>query len=174
VGTFELMATVSQIALAPAPAAPPDRLVTRDLHEAPVVPTDAIHVVFTTAHQTLAAIRVAAALGRRFAGPLRLIQFRTVPYPLRVDAAADVSATETAAFVDRVKREGIEVQVRVYLCRSGARALSRAFKPRSLIVIGGRRSWWPTASERLRRRLEAAGHFVLFVDASWHPEPSRA
>jgi len=40
------------------------------------------------------------------------------------------------------------------------------FKPHSLIVVGGRIGWLPTRPERMRRMLEAAGHFVMFVDAS--------
>jgi hypothetical protein len=41
-----------------------------------------------------------------------------------------------------------------------------AFKPNSLVVIAGRRGWLPTQSTRWRRALEAAGHFVVFVDTS--------
>lgn len=156
--------------------APPLAESTRWLLErdAPVVRTDAVHVVFTTPAETLAAVRVAAALGRRLGAPLRVIQFRAVPYPLAVDEPAGVSPVETETFVEKLKAEGIDVRVRVYLCRSDARLLPKAFKRHSVVVIGGRRSWWPTASERLRRRLEAAGHFVVFVEAAEHQERSRA
>ena len=43
-----------------------------------------------------------------------------------------------------------------------------AFKPHSIVLVGGRHRPWPTASERLHRRLEDAGHFVVFVDALMH------
>jgi hypothetical protein len=45
-----------------------------------------------------------------------------------------------------------------------------AFRSHSLIVIGGRPSWWPTRPERCRRLLEAAGHFVVFVGEGEHQE----
>jgi hypothetical protein len=141
---------------------------------APVVRTDTVNVVFTTAEETLAAVRVAAAIGKALAVPLTLIHFRAVPYSLSLDAPAGVSPVEPDAFVERVRSEGIDVRVRVYLCRREERVLPMAFKRHSFIVIGGRRSWWPTASERLRRRLEAAGHFVVFVETFGQKESSLA
>jgi hypothetical protein len=47
--------------------------------------------------------------------------------------------------------------------------LARALLRRgSLVVIGGRHSWWPTRPERLRRTLEAQGHIVVFVNEAEH------
>ena len=40
------------------------------------------------------------------------------------------------------------------------------FKPNSLVVVAGRRGWWPTQSNRWRRALEDEGHFVAFIDTS--------
>jgi hypothetical protein len=131
----------------------------------PRIQTDSVHIVFTTIEDTLAAVRVAAELGKSMAVPLTLIHFRAVPYPLSVDAPAGLSPVETDAFTERLRAEGIEVRVRVYVCRHERHVIPFAFKPHCLIVIGGRRGWWPTAAERWRRRLETAGHFVVFVDA---------
>lgn len=134
--------------------------------DVPLIRTDSIYIVFTTIDETFAAVRVAAELGKAMAVPLTLIHFRAVPYPLSVEAPAGLSPVETDAFMDRLRDEGIEVRVRVYLCRNERRVIPFAFKPRCLIVIGGRHGWWPTAAARWRQRLEAAGHFVLLVDAS--------
>ncbi len=133
---------------------------------APAVRTDAVYIVFTTIDETLAAVRIADALGIAMGVPLTLIHFRVVPYPLSVDAPAGVSPVETHAFAQRIREEGIDLRVRVYLCRNEARAMPMAFRGHAFIVIGGRRSWWRTPAERWRRRLEAAGHFVVFVDMS--------
>jgi hypothetical protein len=138
---------------------------------ASAIRTDVVNILFTTIDETFVAVRVAAALGDVMAAPLTLIHFRTVQYPLSLDAPAGVSPVETAAFVDRLRSQGIDMRVRVYLCRDADRALPLALRPHSLIVIGGRRrSWWPTPAERLQRRLERAGHFVVFVDSSEHEE----
>jgi hypothetical protein len=142
--------------------------------DGPLIRTDSIYIVFTTIEETLAAVRVAAELGKAMAVPLTLIHFRTVPYPLSVEAPAGLSPVETDAFVQRLRAEGIEVRMHVYLCRNERRVIPFAFKQRCLIVIGGRHAWWPTASERWRQRLEAAGHFVLFVNASAAPTQRNA
>ncbi len=126
--------------------------------------TEAIHVVFTSIAETLEALRVAARLGAAMTVPVTVVHFRAIPYPLSLDAPAGLSPLETEEFVSRVRSEGIAARLRVFLCRNEERALPTAFRPHSLIVIGGRRRWWPTSVQRLRRRLESAGHFVVFVD----------
>jgi hypothetical protein len=139
-----------------------------------VVRTDAVNVVFTTADDTLAAVHVASAIGKALAAPLTVFHFSPVPYPLADAAPAGVPTVEAETFIERVRAEGIEARVRVYLCGLDDHVLPNAFRPHSFIVVGGRRSWWPTAAERLRRRLEAAGHFVVFVDGSEQKESVRA
>jgi hypothetical protein len=75
-----------------------------------------------------------------------------------------VAAIDHDAFKERLRKQGVDARVRIYLCRNRASVIPMAFRSRSLIVVGGKRRWWPTAAERWRRRLEAAGHLVLFVD----------
>jgi len=148
-----------------APLIEPRSAQAREL-DVPLIRTDSIYIVFTTCVETVAAVRVAAELGKAMAVPLTLIHFRAVPYPLSVEAPAGLSPVETNTFTDRLRDEGIEVRVRVYLCRNERRIIPFAFTPHCLIVIGRRQRWWPTAADRWRQRLEAAGHFVLLVDTS--------
>jgi hypothetical protein len=130
--------------------------------------TDAVYVVFTSIDETLAAVRFAGEFAAALGASLTLVHFRTVPYVLPVDAPNGLSPVETDAFVDRLGdaacETGITVRVRVYLCRNVQHVIPLAFKPHSMIVMAGRRTWWPTRTERWRRTLEAAGHFVVFVD----------
>jgi hypothetical protein len=132
----------------------------------PAVCTEAVHVVFTTSDETLAAARVARDLTVAMGVPLMLIHFRTLPVAGAADGASRFPPAETEAFVARLRAEGVNVRLRVYVARSDRRAMPFAFKAHSLIVIAGRHRWWPTRSERWRRALEAAGHFVVFVDTS--------
>jgi hypothetical protein len=143
-------------------------------HSDPAIRTDAVYVVFTSIDGTLAAVRVAGDFARAFGVPVTLIHFRTVPYALSVDEPTGVSPVETDAFIARLRAETLDIRVRVYVCRSGRRAIPLAFRPHSLIVVAGQHGWWPTESERWRRTLEAAGHFVVFVDTSEYKERSHA
>jgi hypothetical protein len=140
----------------------------------PALGTDAVSVVFTSFDATLEAARVGAELARALSVPLQLIHFRTVSPHVPVNEPGGSSPIETETFVARLRREGISAGLHVYLCRNAARAIVWAFNPHSLVVLGGRRRWWPTRVGRLRRALEAAGHFVVFVDPSAFKEPSHA
>jgi hypothetical protein len=51
------------------------------------------------------------------------------------------------------------------LCRDRVETLRKVLKPHSLVVIGGRRSWWPTPENRLARQLRRSGHEVVFAEA---------
>lgn len=136
--------------------------------------TDAVSVVYTSFDDTLEAAKAAADLAEAMSAPLQLIHFRTVTPQVPVSDPGGVSPLESDRFVERLHAEGISASARVYLCRDEARTIPWAFKPHSIVVIGGHRRWWPTRAERLRDALEAAGHFVVFVDPSEHKEPSHA
>ena len=139
---------------------------------AAAVRTDSIHIVFTTVEQTLAAARVAATLGQSMGVPVTLVQFRR-PALFAAPSATALEA-DTDAFVERLRAEGIDVRLRVYVCRSCVRAIPAAFKRHSVIVLAGRGGWWPTRAARLRRRLEQTGHVVLFVDLASRQDSSNA
>ena len=130
----------------------------------PCICTSEVYVVFTSIEETLAAVRVGSQLARSLTASLTLVHFKVVPYAVPIDRPVSASPAETRAFMERVKSYGLDVRLRVFLCRSPRRAIPLAFRRRSLVVVGGRRLWWPARSARLRRALEAAGHFVVFVD----------
>jgi hypothetical protein len=129
---------------------------------------DSVSVVYTTFDDTLKAARAGAELAAKMGVPLRVVHFRTVPRQLDVDRPDGLSPVETEAFAERLVEEGISARVRVYLCRDEAKTIPYAFKPNSIVVIGGRPSWWPTRVERWRHALEAAGHLVVLAGS---PEP---
>lgn len=140
----------------------------------PAVRADAISVVYTTVDATLEAARVAAELAGAMHLPLRVVHFRTVPRQVLVDQPDGLSPIESEMFLKRLREEGITARMRVYLCRDEIRTIGCAFRSNSIVVIGGRRSWWPTRAERWRHALESAGHFVVFVDPCEHKEHSHA
>jgi len=58
----------------------------------------------------------------------------------------------------------VETTVRLYLCRDRMETLAAVLEPHSLIVLGGRRRWWPTQEKRLVRKLRRAGHEVILEE----------
>lgn len=140
----------------------------------PAVQTDAVSVIYTGFEETLRAARVAADLAAKMNVPLRVVHFRTVPRQLDVDRPNGLSPIESEAFASRLVEEGISARARVYLCRDKAKTIPYAFKPRSIVVVGGHHSWLPTRIERWRHELEDAGHFVVLVDPSERKEHAHA
>jgi hypothetical protein len=114
--------------------------------------TEAVYVVFTGAPETRAAVSVARDLSRAIGAALTVVDFCRAR---RLDR-------EFSAWL---RQSEITARTRVFVCRRPREAFAFAFRPHSLIVLGGRRRWWPTPSMRLRHALERAGHFVLFIDA---------
>ena len=133
----------------PRPAAPADRRV---------------YVLFTDVEGTLRAVRVATRFAPAFGGHVTVVHFRPLDFGAQLDAPAGISAAETETFRERLAAESGEVDVTVCVCRDARRALPSVLDPHSLVVVGGQHRWWPTGAERWRRRLEAAGHLVVFAD----------
>lgn len=123
-----------------------------------------VYTLFTSLEPTIAALRVANELAAKLGASVRLVHFKSVDS--RVDAAEAAPAldVETDFVASRLKSEGVDASVRVYICRDPRQAMPMAFKRRSLIVVGDRRRLWPTRAERFYRALVDAGHYVLFVD----------
>jgi hypothetical protein len=139
---------------------------------APWIRTDRIYLLYTGVEPTLAAAHAAAPFAEVLGVPLIVVHFRTVPYPLAVDAPAGISPIQTAEFLRRLRGEALDARVRVYLCRDEQRSMPRALTTHSLVVLGGHRgNWWPSRIERSRRLLEAAGYFVIFVDTARQVRP---
>ena len=123
-----------------------------------------VSVVFTSADATLAALKEAGDLARSLGGHITLIVPQIVPYPLPL-----TSPPVSADFHERRLRviaSGCRVEARVciYLCRDPLETLRSVLKPHSVVVVGSRKRWWPTAEKRLAAKLRSAGHEVIVTE----------
>ena len=145
---------------------PDTRTAVAHVPEAGALPWTEVCVLFTSPDETLRALRVASDLARLAGGEIRLVDFRVVPMGAPIESPGGRPRVEADGFLDRVRTEGIDVRVNVYVCRNARQAIPRVFNRQSIIVIGGRQRRWPTRAARWRRTLERRGHFVMFVDPS--------
>jgi hypothetical protein len=122
-----------------------------------------VYVLFTSIDETLHAVRVARRLARATRGGVTVVHFRPVGFAAPLEEPAGLSPLETDAFKARLEAEDGDLRIRVCLCRDARQAIQSLIPAQSLVVIGGRRRWWSTPSERWRRTLEARGHAVVFV-----------
>jgi hypothetical protein len=66
--------------------------------------------------------------------------------------------------VDQREAKGPELSVHLYVCRDQIETMLLVLRPNSLVVIGDRKRWWPTAMSRMAGILRAEGHRVVVVD----------
>jgi hypothetical protein len=123
-----------------------------------------VSVVFTSVEATLPALKEAATLARSLSARITLVVPQVVPYPLPITSPPVLLDFNERRFATIVSKSRIDTTVRIYLCRDRLEALAQILRPRSLVVIGGRKRWWPSAEARLAKKLRRAGHDVVVVD----------
>jgi hypothetical protein len=144
-------------------------LATRTAAPAPDRAADAqsrlnISVVFTSIESTLEALKRAGELASRLSGQITLLVPQAVPYPLPLTSPPVLLDWNERRFTVIATDSPVETKVLLYLCRDRLETLRRVLTPRSLVVLGGRRRWWPTREKRLARQLRRAGHEVIFTE----------
>jgi hypothetical protein len=123
-----------------------------------------IIVLFTTHAGTVAALKMASRLSANLGARPKVLLLYEVPYtlPLERRALPDGFLENQVRALQRDFPEEISTDLR--LCRRPRQGLREVLEPHSLIVMGGRKRWWPTPEQRLAEFLHSSGHQVIFVD----------
>lgn len=125
-----------------------------------------INVIFTECQTTRAALKTAAELSRDLGAKVRLLAPHHVPFSFPLDkppVSLAFNEQRLMALAHELKGDLSEIQIHLLLCRDRVQAILRMLTPRSVIVIGGRKRWWPTAESRLAANLRSKGHQVLLT-----------
>jgi hypothetical protein len=123
-----------------------------------------VTVIFTSLEATFSALRAAGALSARLGARIALVVPQLVPFPLPLHSPPVQVDFNERRLRQLASESRVETVVRVYLCRDPSNAFAMALKPRSLIVLGSRKRWWPTAEARLAGTLRRAGHLVILTE----------
>ena len=123
-----------------------------------------VNVAFTTAKATLAALRQASRLTQGLHGSIRVIVPHVVPYPLDLNHPHVNPEFMTERLRDLTTKAGANLRFEIVACREIAHAYTVALDRNSLVIVAGRKHWWPTREVRLARSLTCKGHDILFVD----------
>jgi hypothetical protein len=87
-----------------------------------------------------------------------------VPYPLPLTSPpvlVDFNERRLRVIASHCR---VETRVSIYLCRNPLETLQSVLKPHSLVVVGSRKRWWPTAEKRLAKKLRRFGHQVVVTE----------
>ena len=123
-----------------------------------------ILVVFTSEAATLLALKTANTLAAKLHARITMIALQLVPYPAPLTCPPVLVDFAENRFRSFAAASQVETMVQIYLCRDRWEGLKAMLKPRSLVVVGARRRWWPTRDMRLAAKLRRAGHEVVIAE----------
>jgi hypothetical protein len=140
----------------------------RDAKRSPSTDEDAeqrleVFVIYTDAQGTVAAIKAAEGLAQQLEARLRLVMPFEVSYSLPLTKPQVPVEFLEGQLRELTAKTGLEVDAQVCLCRHKASALGNLLPPNSLIVLGAKKHWWPTAAQRLSLSLMGDGHKVILL-----------
>ncbi len=125
-----------------------------------------IVVVHSSVQATLTALTRAADLAKGLNARLRLVMMNVIPYPLPLDRPPVRRDFNERRLVEIASASPIETTVHLCMCRQRLETLIALLRPHSLVVIGGRKTWWPTKEEKLARELRRAGYEVILAESN--------
>ena len=118
-------------------------------------------VPFTTPELTRAALEACRRMGSGLNAQIRLVRVHVVPYPMDLD-----HPPVAQHFLLREMEEckvGIAASCEIRLARGVTEGLECSLRPGSVVVLGYHKRLWPTANERLARRLRDSGRKLILV-----------
>ena len=125
-----------------------------------------INVIFTTAKGTMAALKAAQEYAHDLDAQTLLLVPQVVPlqFPI-LSPPVSIAFTQRRAYAMAMKcqKDG-DIRVQVYLCGDRRKCLLKVLKPQSLVLIGGKKRWWPAQEQKLAKALRDDGHKVIFVN----------
>ncbi len=126
-----------------------------------------VTVVFTTRPGTQAALRMAGAFAKDLGARIRLVVAHEVPFHFPLDkppVSLDFLERYQIRLVSESGVRAEEVHIEMFLCSDRAECLRRVLRPRSLVVVGGRRRRWLNSERRLEKWLGRLEHRVIFAE----------
>ena len=123
-------------------------------------------VVFTSFDATIAALKMAGALASGLSAHITLVVAQAVPYPLSLEDPPVLLDFIRPRLGQIASDSPVETTIRHYLCRDRLVTLTAVLKRSSIVVIGGRKKWWPTREKILARRLRRFGHDVILTETT--------
>src|SRR6266404_3571256 len=111
-----------------------------------------IAVIFTSVEATLQALKQAGNLANSLGARIKLVVPQVVPYPLPLETPPVLVEFNENRFRVTASESPVETSVQIYLCRDRLEMLTSVLQPGSVVVLGGRKRWWPTKDEVLARQ----------------------
>jgi hypothetical protein len=122
-----------------------------------------IVVLYTGPKLTPVALDTAAQLTKGLDFHLVLLAVHIVPYPLQLRALGNIENHLAEQLQTVAAASSLPVAARIVFARDVSEAFRQAVRPESLVLIGSRKRWWRTWSDRWARDLAAQGFRTALV-----------
>ena len=123
-------------------------------------------IIATNSGGTIAALRSAEKLAANLGASIALVKAQLIPFEFPLEAppvSSDFLQRQLYGLVSEARIEFERISVHLWPCRDRFVALRKILRPRSLVVIGGKKRWW-SREKALERFLCQMGHQVVFID----------
>ena len=129
-------------------------------------PSMSVTVIETNGRGTIAALRAAEKLAANLGASIALVKAQIIPFEFPLEdppVSIDFLQRQLYGLVREAGIDTEKVTIHLWLCRDKFVGLRKILRPRSLVVIGGRKRWW-SREKALERFLSQRGHQVVFID----------
>ncbi len=124
-----------------------------------------VNVVYTRLPGAAKTLHAASGLARGLGARVTVHVPQVIPYPLELKAPPVSVQFAERQLLSLAGEQPVETHIQMYLCRDLTETIRRVLKPDSVVVIGGRKRWWPTPEQRLAAVLRRDGHHVILTHA---------
>jgi hypothetical protein len=124
-----------------------------------------VNVVYTRLPGAAETLHAASGLARGLGARVTVHVPQVIPYPLELKAPPVSVHFAEQQLLALAGEQPVETSIQMYLCRDLTQTIRRVLKPVSVVVIGGRKRWWPTPEQRLAAILRRDGHHVILTHA---------
>jgi hypothetical protein len=122
-----------------------------------------IIVPFTTLDLTKLALKQAVTFGKALKAQIRLIDVHVVPFPCPLNEPLINRRFLVNRLYELADVSDLPVRAELILARDRMQTIGKTLSPESIVVIGTRNSWFPTAERKLARFLTRVGHKVVLL-----------
>ena len=108
-------------------------------------PSMNVTVIATNGRGTIAALRAAEKLAANLGASIALVKAQIIPFEFPLEdppVSIDFLQRQLYGLVCEAGIEAQKITVRLWFCRDRFVGLRKILRPRSLVVIGGRKRWW--------------------------------
>ena len=122
-----------------------------------------VYVLFTTLKGTKQALQSALMLTKDLTFRIDVLVPIVVPLPLPITDPPVQLTFRVAQALELIRATGSSPRVHVYLCRDVVQAVLKVVRPGSPVVVGIKKTWWPSSEGRLVKALQRTDHLTILA-----------